>query len=247
MCFAVSWSIWSPLFVDGVSRETSWLLYFAGVVGPAAAAFFCATSGSAVTRESLIRRLFQWRVPMLWYLVAIVFPFAARAVALIGVVLVDDGRSLPAFRPLAEIARVTVLVLLLVPFEEIGWRGYLLPLLQRRYSPLASSLMIAVIWTLWHLPLAWASVGYQRSPRPWLSMLQFFITIIPISCLMTWLFNRTAESLVIATLFHAAINVADYVVILPSDQGQAVLFATTSLLAVVVFVIWRVDETVKRA
>ena len=225
VCFAVSWGIWAPLVFDGVSEKTSWLLYYGGVVGPAIAAFLCAT------RESLIRRSFQWRVPVIWYVVAIALPFATRAVALTAVLLLDDRRPLPAFRPLAAIAGITVLVLLLVPFEEIGWRGFLLPLLQRRYSPLASSLVIAVIWALWHVPLAWASVGYQRTPRPWLYMLQFFITIIPISCLMTWLFNRTSESIIIATLFHAAINVADYVLVLPPDLGQAVLFATTALLA----------------
>jgi uncharacterized protein len=199
-----------------------------------------------VTRKSLIRRLFQWRFPVTWYLVAIALPFVARAVAVTAVILLDGRRSLPTFRSLTDIAWVTVLVLLLVPFEEIGWRGYVLPLLQRRYSPLASSLLVAVIWALWHLPLAWAPVGYQQTSRPWLYMLQFFITIIPISCLMTWLFNRTAESIVIATLFHAAVNVADYVLILPSDLGQTVLFATTGLLAIAAVVIWRVDETARR-
>ena len=150
IAFGISWLLWSPL-VLGSSH--SWTLYYAGVIGPAAAAFLCAP------REELLRRITHWRVPMRWYAVAILLPFAIRAVAAIGTSI--------EFRPAEEIARVALLMLLLVPFEEIGWRGFALPRLERRFPPFVASLIVAGIWALWHLPLAWATVGYQRSDEPW--------------------------------------------------------------------------------
>ena len=130
-------------------------------------------------------------------------------------------------------------MLLLVPFEEIGWRGYALPQLERRFSPLIASLIVAGIWALWHLPLAWATVGYQRSDEPWRYMAWFTLTIVPISCVMTWLFHRAGESVIVVSLLHAAINLADFVLVLPSRSGEMALLATSAVTVLVVGVLWR--------
>lgn len=200
----------------------AWLLYYAGVVGPTIAAIAC---GGAAP----VRRLFRWRVSLVWYVVAILLPFALRAVVVAAVV--DEPLR---FRPLETIARLVALMIVLVPFEEIGWRGYALPVLQQRWSPLASSVIVGVIWALWHLPLAWACVGYQQSGEPWSYMARFLVTILPLSCLMTWLFNRSGESVLIASLFHIAVNTADIVLVLPARTGELVLYGTTILGALLV-------------
>lgn len=248
MAFAISWSIWAPLIVPvDLPGSVPWLLYYAGVIGPAAAAFLLAGARDAVTRQALRHRLLRWRVRFRWYAIAMLLPLASHGLALVAALLVSGDNSWqPVLRPPSAIVRVVLLLILLVPFEEIGWRGYALPVLQHRYTPLTSSVIVAFIWALWHLPLAWAVVGYQQTDRPWAYMLRFTISIVPISCLATWLFNRTGESVPIVSLFHIAVNVADYVVVSPEGIGEAVLWSTTLLNVAFAGVAWRYDRTMGR-
>ncbi|HEV7241651.1 MAG TPA: type II CAAX endopeptidase family protein [Thermoanaerobaculia bacterium] len=249
LALAISWGIWTPLVLGSTrpSGAAAWVIYYAGVIGPAAAALICAVLGSAVTPAALLRRLSRWKLPFRWYAIAILLPFAVRGVAVAGVLLSQGASWRVALRPAETIARITVLMVLLVPFEEIGWRGYLLPLLQRRWTPLASSVIVGGVWALWHLPLAWASVGYQRSDEPWRYMAYFVGTIIPVSCVATWLFNRTGESLLLVSLFHIAINLADFILVLPSRIGEPVLLVTSIVTTFVVGAAWwRDNETVKQ-
>ena len=232
VAIAISWAIWSPLLVgSAVPHRTALLLYYAGVIGPAAAAFLCSA------RAPLSSRIRRWRVPGFWYGVAIALPFVIRGFA----VAPAAGWGVD-FRPIQSIAWTTALMVLLVPFEEIGWRGTLLPIVQQRDSPLASSLIVGVIWALWHAPLAWARVGYQQSDEPWRYMLWFTLSILPISCLATWIFNGSGESVPVVSLFHIAVNLADFVVVLPRETGESVLLSTSVISALVVGVIWWRDR-----
>ena len=232
---AISWAIWTPLVVGPADLRSSiaWALYYSGVIGPAAAALLCAALGSSVTPAALLRRLTRFRVRLAWYATALLLPFAIRGLAIAIVGLFEDAWRL-VVRPAEAIGAVVVLMILLVPFEEIGWRGYALPLLQQRYTPLVSSIILGVIWALWHLPLAWASIGYQRSDEPWRYMAWFALSIIPISCLVTWLFNRSAESVPVVSVLHIAINLADFVLVLPSRTGELVLVASSIVTALFV-------------
>jgi uncharacterized protein len=247
--FAISWAIWTPL-VFGAARTSAvaWVSYFAGVIGPAAAAVVCAVLGSDVTPAALLRRVSRWRVPFGWYILALLLPFAIRGVAVAVVMLTARTSWSITFRPAESIAWVTLLMLVLVPLEEIGWRGYLLPLLQQRHTFLVSSVIAGGIWALWHLPLAWASIGFQRSDEPWRYMAYFLGSILPVSCLLTWLFNRTGESVLLASLLHIAVNLADFVLELPSQVGELVLLITTIVTTLVVAAIWwRDNEAIKQA
>jgi uncharacterized protein len=85
--------------------------------------------------------------------------------------------------------------------EEPGWRGFALPLLQNRHSPLRSSLILAVIWAFWHLPM----LQYDL-----LSMIFYLLlTVAPLAIFFTAVFNRTGGSLPIAILLHVSINLTD--------------------------------------
>ena len=81
-------------------------------------------------------------------------------------------------------------------FEEIGWRGFLLPNLQRRWNALKSSAIITVIWWLWHLPMFF----YRYD-------LVFAFTVMPLllfsgTLVFTYLFNKSAGSLLMVMLMH---------------------------------------------
>jgi membrane protease YdiL (CAAX protease family) len=89
-------------------------------------------------------------------------------------------------------------------FEEIGWRGFALPQLQRRCSALASSLIIGLAWALWH----WPNFILPSDPSPWWHLPAFVPLIMAVSVVFTWVYNSTGGSLFAVVLLHGAMHTA---------------------------------------
>lgn len=102
--------------------------------------------------------------------------------------------------------------------EEIGWRGYLLPNLQKKYSPFVSSIIVGVLWGVWHLNFTGGITGF----------LLYTITIIEMSILMTWLYNRTGGNLIFMSLWHLTINITSHFFLW--DRFGTELFIVESIL-----------------
>ncbi len=85
--------------------------------------------------------------------------------------------------------------------EELGWRGFALPQLQRHYSALWSSIIIGVVWTLWHWPNYFIGSMYENP-------IWSFVATIPIglatAILYTWVYNSTGGSLFAVVILHGA-------------------------------------------
>jgi membrane protease YdiL (CAAX protease family) len=100
--------------------------------------------------------------------------------------------------------------------EEPGWRGFLLPNLQLRMSPLFASLMVWIFWALWHLPLDLAgNIGSSYTAY----FANRFLLLLPLTVIMTWLYNRSRGSLLAPALFHTAFNT--FPVFVPSVGGTS--------------------------
>jgi membrane protease YdiL (CAAX protease family) len=117
--------------------------------------------------------------------------------------------------------------------EELGWRGFALPRLQRQTNAFDASILLGLIWGLWHLPLYFVSGTGQSEmladgTSPAFAIGGFIGWTIGLSVLFTWLFNQTGGSLIVVILFHAAVNVAAF---LPSAFGSG---GPTSLLNVLI-------------
>jgi membrane protease YdiL (CAAX protease family) len=100
--------------------------------------------------------------------------------------------------------------------EELGRRGFALPLLLASSSPLTASLLLGVVWSLWHLPVV-LSDPVLRTPVP------FLLAVLPASVLFTWLFLHTRGSVLLAVLFHAWFDVvlaAGAAMVAPSDYAR---------------------------
>ena len=95
------------------------------------------------------------------------------------------------------------MLILLVVGEELGWRGYALPKLVETRSPLAASLIIGVVWWLWHLPTFFIA-GTPQFNQP---VVAFLVMTTAYSILLTWVVLHARGSVLIATLFHGAINI----------------------------------------
>jgi membrane protease YdiL (CAAX protease family) len=112
--------------------------------------------------------------------------------------------------------------------EELGWRGYALPRLLQRFSPLAASLILGVIWGVWHLPSFFVSSLVQSS----LAIPVFLFGALCMSILATWLYLHTGGSVLITVLFHLAFN-ASLSAFGASFAGLTTAMAACALLAVV--------------
>jgi uncharacterized protein len=81
--------------------------------------------------------------------------------------------------------------------EEIGWRGYLLPKLQARLTPMKSSILLSILWALWHVPKLLMGVEFFTAR---------FFTIMSLTFVLTYVFNRTGGSIAAVTLIHSVVN-----------------------------------------
>jgi membrane protease YdiL (CAAX protease family) len=88
--------------------------------------------------------------------------------------------------------------------EEIGWRGFLVPQILKRYSPFKTSLIVSVIWALYHYPgIVFSS--YTSGTESWYAVLFFTLQIVGLTFIMTWL-RLKSNSLWPAIILHASHN-----------------------------------------
>jgi membrane protease YdiL (CAAX protease family) len=113
--------------------------------------------------------------------------------------------------------------------EEFGWRGFSLPALEVCFSPLWASLILGVIWAVWHLPLFFISDSAQHS----LPFGMYALLTIPMTILITRVYHGSCDSLLLVMLFHAAVNTwSGPLMISPEAAGS------TRPLVLVVILTW---------
>ena len=145
---------------------------------------------------SFFRRVTLWRAPIQWWLFLLLgIPAIIYAAAAIKGTINEPFRFLPWYMLFPALVQS----LLLGPLgEEFGWRGLALPLLQRRFSPFWASIILGVIWAVWHSP-AFLMSGTPQSA--W-SFGPFFVGLVAITLILTPLFNASRGSLLIGILYH---------------------------------------------
>jgi uncharacterized protein len=248
LAFVLAWAAWVPaaaLFRDlqrpGLPSSAGgfFVLQTLAAAAPTVAALLVLRVGG---RRDLIGwiagRYRIWRVHPAWYLVAGLLAPTIMLLSLWVRAVADPHFRIVPGAPLGEllgdlgvggVALVfPLLVLGQLPssplLEEFGWRGLALPLLQGRWNALASSVMLGLVWGVWHLPLMAAN---GDPPVPYL------LLIVPHTVLMTWVVNSTRGSMVLATLFHASLNTA-LTTLYPGSQSMVEIVLTWLVAGAVV-------------
>ncbi|MFG1928650.1 CPBP family intramembrane glutamic endopeptidase [Cryptosporangium sp. NPDC048952] len=117
-----------------------------------------------------------------------------------------DGLTVPSLTVLAAFLPMLVIQFLTTATaEEPGWRDFALPRLQQQFGPVLGTSILGVLWGCWHLPLFLTEWGGYPDIT-WTDPALFVVSCVPLSLVMTWIFNRTGQSLPIVMVFHAAIN-----------------------------------------
>jgi membrane protease YdiL (CAAX protease family) len=146
-----------------------------------------------------LARLRLWRMSRTWWLVLVVGMPAVFYAGAAAKGTLDEGFP---FSPWYGVVPALLPALLIGPVEELGWRGVALPLLQRRFAPLWSALILGVVAAVWHTP-AFLMSGTKQSA--W-SFGPFFLGVVAISVILTAMFNAARGSLLVAVIFHAQMN-----------------------------------------
>ena len=229
VAYAFTWLLWVPPLLDAMSRGWAMpspdkyaqlaaegfadnrhlllaLVFSVAVYGPLLGALIATgrESGSHGVRD-LLARTVDPRVEPRWYLVALIIAVALSYVPTLlgwitgslGQPVLDAGTRLALFVPILLLQLLTSGM-----GEEPGWRGYLLPRLQERFSPVRSVWLLGLAWAVWHYPL---TAIYALSGVP------ADAPAIGLTYVYVWLFNRT-RSIFLMIVFHALTNALPFLV-----------------------------------
>lgn len=217
LAFTLSWLAWLPYILSG-NGVAAWGFTFPGgqfgsqllgvlpgaYLGPIASSLLVTAvtegrHGLRVWRSRMTRFRVNWR----WYAVVLISVPAAMTLAT--TMVTDRAPVLPAATVLAAFLPGLVLQMITTGLaEEPGWREFAMPRMQRRYRPVTATLIVGVLWGAWHLPLFLTEWG--GSTNSGLKPLEFVVTVVAFSFVMTYVFNRSGESMPLVMLLHTSVN-----------------------------------------
>jgi membrane protease YdiL (CAAX protease family) len=247
LTFAISWAIWWGMasMSLGIATSGGAVLNIVALSGPSITALtLSAVLGGGSLRRPLVGFSLA-RASAKWVIVALVLPLAMIVVAIAVSVLAFGAPT-----PVITIALLGVLATAFVRIlflggplgEELGWRGFALPRLQTRQTAYRASLLLGLIWGLWHIPLYFVPGTGQfetvsGGTDPAFAIGAFVGWTIGLSILFTFLFNETRGSLIVVILFHTSINLGAFVPAAVGSTGAAsFLYAIVTWIAALIIV-----------
>lgn len=245
LTFVISWGVAGlgiviaqilPTFPFSLEMYTPF--YYVAVWGPAIAALIVIGRKFGLRGiATYLSRMGNWRLGARWWLFIVVgipamhFGAAAVEATLLGTTDAISWRD-TAWLPLiiAFLLRATA-----GPVEELGWRGFAQPLLQRRFSPAQVLVIIAVVHTIWHAPaflIGFASDTHFATGLPFsLALARFAVNITAITVFMNIAYNATGGKLTSAFLIHWMLNgVYPWEGVADLMSGQAIVMGTVAVI-----------------
>ena len=198
LVFGIEWllvlllsSLVSPLIALLIG---SWLPNLVGV-------FVTGVAGGREGLRGLLGKVVLWRIGLKWYVIALLLP-TALAFLTVGL-CTFFGNDAAGFASASQLPQIFLMCVITGALgEELGWRGTALPRLQARWNPLISSLILGVLWGIYHLPAFFLS-GLPLVEAP---LIPFMLACIGLTIIVSWTFNRTGGSLIPVFLYHFAFN-----------------------------------------
>lgn len=203
------------------------------------------TSKNSDLKKDFVNRLINLRLiqPKMLPVIFLIMPLAVLASILLSL---PFGGSISQFQ-FAEgfsfstgLVPVLLILVLAAGFEELGWRGYAFDSLQSRYTFFTASIIFSILWSLWHFPLIFVNNSYQYEifhENIWFGV-NFFVSIIPMGVIISWICIKNRKSIIAAILFHFIINISQEML----EMTQITKCIETVVLTVVVVAIIAIDK-----
>jgi hypothetical protein len=183
----------------------------------------------------LLKGFFNFKTSFKWYIIAIFLPQVVYLVASV----IDSFRGTPFSQPYhnssAYMAPFVLQTFVLSGIgEEMGWRGYLQKILQKKYNSILTSIFIGAIVATWHLPLFFQEGDIHAQN----SFIYFFFLMIAVSFIYTWLMDHT-KSVMIVAIFHTSHTMAGLNF---SQAGYLSSFIVYVCIALVIILFYRREK-----
>ena len=189
-------------------------------IGPSFAAIILVIKfDGRVGLNELFQRVLNIKLGYWYFPVFLMLPITLIAAHLINIFFFNT--SFPKTSLLKEpwLIPVLFIIFFILQFsEELGWRGYALDRLQKKWNALFSSILLGSIWAIWHIPMFLINGFGQHDNH--LPFGQFFLTIVLVSVLITWFQNNTKGSLIPAFIVHALISLSGEVLPLIQKNNE---------------------------
>lgn len=228
--FIYSWSIWSLAILSStpVDDFLTGILFLLGGLGPTVGWIICnVLDGKKEILETISQSV---RFDFLGFKGLAVTASLGVLPMFLSWLVVSEGSTLD-FTVVSSIVPILSFIVFSV-VEETGWRGYAYPRLIQNYSPIVSSLIVGIFWSLWHLPLTMIKGTYQHGLGYWtLEFFLFFFLPIPNSLIFGWLLKYTNQNIASSVLYHTLINLTGEVF---GFRGKSDIFRTVVITLLVI-------------
>lgn len=136
---------------------------------------------------------------------------------------------------------VLLLLFLAATFEELGWRGYGFESLEQKFNFFYASLIFSFLWSAWHLPLSFVNNSYQYVifQENILHGINFYLSIIPLGFIISWMWIKNSRNIPMAIAFHYIINLSQEAF----EITQATKMIQTFILTLIaVYIVYKEKE-----
>lgn len=252
IAYVISWAIEIPLALKAqglISVDLPFAVHYCAASGPLIAGLILTwyEDGSTGVKD-LAARIIRWRVEPIWWITAIspllLFLLAAVLTRLFqGTWL--DVRMLGRVDFLPDLgAAAMFLWLATYGFgEEVGWRGYLLPRLQRDRSAWSATVILWIIWAIWHVP----SFFYLQTVTGVGTLIGFLLGVLAGTIFLTWLYNGSGGSVLIVAVWHGLFDFVTACTQCKSGLIAATVSTFVMLWAVVVVTVYKRTNLSRKA
>ena len=255
LAYGISWFIALPIALSYhglITADIPLALHYILPFGPLLAALIVSkiVGGSTGLRQ-ILGHMSKWRVGPVWLVIAIFSVWGLYLMS--GTILVLIGQPWPDLSVFGQVMYLPYLTfagswcLWVFTYgigEETGWRGFLLPHLQTRFSALKASILVSVVWAGWHIPMFLynenlIAMGLMGTVF-WVVGLMFG------SVLLTWLYNSTGGSILMTAIWHGTFNLFTAAAGQAADTTSAIISMFVMILVALIVFVYKPENLSQR-
>ncbi len=194
----------------GNSSSQIWasLIAFLGLMSPVVVAVYLSKDNDRIVLD-IKNRLFNFNEVSSTYLLLslVLMPVSillAQAVSLLFGYSIEQFRFADSFSFTSGVFPVWFMLIIAPLIEELAWHSYGTDSLRLRFNLFNTSVLFAVFWGVWHMPLATIKDYYHHNlvEEGWIYSLNFFISLFPFVIIMNWLYYKANRNIVLPIIFH---------------------------------------------